>query len=202
MQEEYRSHLVLARRLRDKLIKRCPNQFCVDRIQKLSDGQFLEPIRDLEEKHWELLKKRLNEQKTLKQIGDELGKSYQRVWQIEQEVYEALVMELTNTTRVPHWKDKPLIKSPCCDQRSIEFALENVPTRTINYLKKGDYGTMDKLCRATPNDLLAIRGIGKNSLKQIEEAVKLFEQKYPQYFSEGGNIHWGLKLEIIDTEDL
>ena len=183
MQKRYWENPAFGDWLKAKLIKYCHGQYSTSKIQSLSAGQFIDPIESLEDSRRDVLIKRVNERKTLTQVGAELGISYQRVWQLEQSAYKSLVLKLTNATDILLWEDKSLIASRCYDHSPIDYYLRSLPRRISNALKKGGYGTMYRLCRATPKDLLAVPGIGGTALRKIEMALKVFEQQNPQFFT-------------------
>lgn len=56
-----------------------------------------------------------------------------------------------------------------------------IPVRICNFLKKSPYATAGELCDASDQDLLRVRGIGKDALVRIREALAfLIDAAYRQ----------------------
>lgn len=67
-------------------------------------------------------------------------------------------------------------------KKNIEQASENIsmidlnlPTRIINSLRDANIKTVDVLIKRNPNELLAVKGLGKKSVQKIANALNQYD---------------------------
>lgn len=62
----------------------------------------------------------------------------------------------------------------------LEFMEEKLPKRSINAIRRYGITTVADLLASSRNELMFIEGLGRKSLSEIEEFVKMIEEKVPQ----------------------
>ena len=175
-------------RLADKLISYGTGRYNVKKIKRLSTRAIKAHFYGLDPFLRRVLIQRYHKKKTLAEIGRELNMTPQGVRSHELKAYDTI---LKSALRIPHplplqrklSKNKtPLIDEPCCDRRRIRNVLTELSPRIIGQLETGGYGTMKQLCRATPNNLKNIYGIGDVALRKIRQAVNSYHEHNSQFF--------------------
>lgn len=179
---EYWHDKAFLKRLKDKIIARGTRMYSEAELSRFGNSEICYALSKLDERRLDVLIMKLVEKKTLKKIGSEFNIRHQRVWQLEQEAYQFIIATLLSMPNEALWEEKPLIATRCTSQVEIAMALKSLTPGVINCLKKNDYVHIDKLCSATPKNLMSINGIGWGTMKKIEQAVLNFKRQNPNYF--------------------
>ena len=129
-----------------------------------------------------LLEKRIKDKKSLSETGKVLGVTKQSVWELEKNTYLTMLEFLFPPHRLSPSQTMPLVNAPCSDFRDVDEVLRGLPPGVIQRLRVNDCDTMDKLCAASPAQLISIKGIGDVALKKIVEAILIYRRCNPEYF--------------------
>lgn len=191
-------------RLADKLMAYGTGLYNLKRIKRLSTKAIKAHFYGLDPLLRRVLIQRYHKKKTLAAIGRELNMTPQGVRSHELKAYDTILKSALRTPRTlpvhcVSFKNEtpstnttdgdksvlrkmPLIDDPCCDRRRIRNVLTELSPRIISQLETGGYRTMKQLCRATPNNLKNIYGIGNVALRNIQQAVNLYHEHNAQFF--------------------
>lgn len=191
-------------RLADKLMAYGTGLYNLKRIKRLSAKAIKAHFYGLDPLLRRVLIQRYHKKKTLAAIGRELNMTPQGVRSHELKAYDTILKSALRTPRTlpvhcVSFKNEtpstnttdgdksvlrkmPLIDDPCCDRRRIRNVLTELSPRIISQLETGGYRTMKQLCRATPNNLKNIYGIGNVALRNIQQAVNLYHEHNAQFF--------------------
>jgi DNA-directed RNA polymerase alpha subunit len=68
----------------------------------------------------------------------------------------------------------------------FEFACEcSISTRLYNCIERGPYSTIAELSKATDKELLKIKDLGKTSIRELREALAIYQSRKPHVMGFG-----------------
>jgi hypothetical protein len=174
--------------LKEELISYGTGRYNSRKLQRLSERTISQCFASLDYPFRNILFQRYQNKKTLREIGEELDISPQGVRYHETKALNIILQSalrkhtMVQTLHSPTPKDAPLIVTPCTDRRLIKNVLPELNPRIIKCLNAGGYRTMKQLCCATPNNLSNVYGIGRISLKEIQQAAIAYHAENEHFF--------------------